>query len=120
MKEAVNELVQVLTEPKFQGKMVVVLAGYAKEMEGLMRVNEGLRSRFSQKIVFESFGVEDSCTILRKLLQKDHLELDTDAEKELPSAMEQLVHRPNFGNGRDILFFLSLTLKTWFFFFFFF
>ena len=37
------KLLSSLTEPKFQGKIVVILAGYEHDMDSLMRVNQGLR-----------------------------------------------------------------------------
>ena len=39
--EAVNELVDILTKPKFLGKMVVILAGYDDDMNRLLSVNPG-------------------------------------------------------------------------------
>jgi hypothetical protein len=58
----------MLTEDKYKGKVVVVLAGY--DSDELMRVNQGLRSRFSTKITFSNFGVEECCTLLRYQLAK--------------------------------------------------
>jgi hypothetical protein len=37
----VDEIVQMLTEPKFMGKMVVILAGYERQIEELMAANPG-------------------------------------------------------------------------------
>ncbi len=47
LRQALDELVQLLTEPEVQGKLVVALAGYEQDMHKLMSVNEGLRSRYS-------------------------------------------------------------------------
>lgn len=44
--QALDELVQLLTEKDIQGKLVVVLAGYENDMQRLMATNEGLRSRY--------------------------------------------------------------------------
>lgn len=45
--QVVDEIVQLLTETRFAGKMVVILAGYDAQVEGLMATNPGLKSRFS-------------------------------------------------------------------------
>jgi len=41
-----DEIVQLCTEPRFRGKMVVILAGYDHQINELMAVNPGLKSRF--------------------------------------------------------------------------
>lgn len=45
-KEAIGELVDVMTKPRYAHNMVVILAGYSDEMEELLMLNPGLRSRF--------------------------------------------------------------------------
>ncbi len=60
----------MLTEDQFKGKLVVVMAGYEEDMDDLMRVNQGLRSRFSRKIHFKNFSVDDCCALMRQELQK--------------------------------------------------
>ena len=49
-KEALDELVDLLTKPAFQNKIVVVIAGYEGEIEELMTSNPGLSSRFAEKV----------------------------------------------------------------------
>src|SRR5580698_6081405 len=43
-KEAVDELVGILTDETFKSKLVVILAGYDQEMNKLLAVNPGLSS----------------------------------------------------------------------------
>ena len=45
-KEAVDELVDCVTKPKFFQKIIIVLAGYDKDINRLMSLNPGLTSRF--------------------------------------------------------------------------
>ena len=45
MREVVDEMVNLLTEDKFRGKMLVILAGYDHEMDVMMATNPGLKSR---------------------------------------------------------------------------
>lgn len=51
-QEAIDELVDNITKPRFAGKMVIILAGYDNDMNNLLRVNEGLSSRFADEISF--------------------------------------------------------------------
>ncbi|CAN0584137.1 unnamed protein product, partial [Laminaria digitata] len=52
MQEAVDQLVQCLTDGKYKGNMVVVVAGYARDIDGLMQANPGLASRFPETLHF--------------------------------------------------------------------
>ena len=102
LMQATDELVQMLTEPKFIGKIVVILAGYERDMDELMRVNQGLRSRFSRKIVFPNFTVADSCKLMLMKLNAEELVVEEEAARALPSLMQKLVEMESFSNGRDV------------------
>eukprot|EP00884_Botryococcus_braunii_P010986 jgi/Botrbrau1/1988/Bobra.0052s0030.1 len=103
MSEVLDEIVQILTELQFHQKMVVILAGYEKEIEAMLNVNPGLKSRVSQKIHFPDFSVDDACKLLRILLKEDDLALSADAAKALESQMSQLMAAPGWANGRDVV-----------------
>jgi hypothetical protein len=113
MQEALDEIVQMLTEPKFRGKMVVILAGYEADIEELMQVNPGLRSRFSQKLHFRNFNLEDACTIMHQHLAKHELILSKEAEEALPILTKQLVDKKDFGNGRDLDTWAKRIYRQW-------
>jgi hypothetical protein len=88
--QVLDEIVQMLTEPKFQGKMVVILAGYEAQVEDLLRVNPGLKSRFSEKLHFPDFTPEDACKLLQLELGRQYeLELSPEALEQLPTLMQQ-------------------------------
>jgi hypothetical protein len=55
--EAVNELVDLVTKPKFLGKIVIILAGYDNDMNKLMAVNPGLSSRFPEEVSHQCCGL---------------------------------------------------------------
>jgi hypothetical protein len=89
--QVLDEMVQILTEPRFKGKMVVILAGYEAQVDELMLINPGLKSRFSEKLHFADFSVEDACSMLRRLLTgQQGLTLSPSAEEELPRLMHQV------------------------------
>jgi hypothetical protein len=62
-QEAVNELVDTMTKPKFAGKMVIILAGYDNDMNNLLHVNDGSSSRFADEITFPSLNPEHLTSI---------------------------------------------------------
>jgi hypothetical protein len=101
--EALDEMVQMLTEPKFKNKLVFIMAGSERDVDQLMGVNPGLRSRMGDnKWRFENFTPEDASRILRDQLTRKGLRLDQDAEPQLLGMMRELVAAPNWSNGRDV------------------
>lgn len=88
----VDEICQILTDKQFMGKMVVVLAGYEQQIEELLAVNPGLKSRFSQRLVFPDFSVDDAVQLLlQQLTGKGYgLELSVGAQQQLPGLMQQV------------------------------
>lgn len=56
MQEVVDELVKGLTHEDFKGRLITILAGYDSDMNAMLDANQGLRSRFSEKLVFEDFS----------------------------------------------------------------
>jgi len=105
--EAINELVDIITKPRFMGKVVVVLAGYEDDINKLLGMNAGLSSRFSEEIIFRPMGAGESLKLLRKGLEKGDvvlrgMEADGEGNKVI-GAMESLVTLKGWGNARDVL-----------------
>jgi hypothetical protein len=100
--EVVDEMVQLLTEPRFKQRLVFILAGYEREVDELLSVNAGLRSRVSERLRFADFTVEEACRILRMLLDRKGLALAPSAEESLGAMMGELIGAPDWGNGRDV------------------
>lgn len=71
--------------------MVVVLAGYARDIDALMQANSGLASRFPETLHFPSFDVEDSSRLLEAALKKFNTDLAPDAAATLPELLSLLV-----------------------------
>jgi hypothetical protein len=100
--ECLDEIVKNLTHQDFKGKLAVILAGYESDMDDLLKANQGLRSRFSERIKFKDM-TEDTIakTLIAKLKEKER-ELDKQARDALPSLAVKLKATPDFGNGRDV------------------
>jgi len=104
MKEAVDEMVNILTEDAFRGKMVVVLAGYTKEMRQMLRANQGLTSRFPDEFVLPVFTLEDSLQLLHSALaeQRYTVDLEVHHDPHVRNLMSQVVGLETFASGRDV------------------
>ena len=106
--EAIDELVDIITKPKFFGKVVVILAGYDEDMNKLMAVNTGLSSRFSEEIIFRDMTPGHCLQLLDRDLQqmkinvtilRDH---DSALYQEMVGLLDTLSRLPFWGNARDV------------------
>lgn len=103
MQEVVDELVQLLTSEEFKGRLVVILAGYAADMEAMLAVNQGLKSRFSETINFDNFSLDATVELLTVSITRSGMgALSDSASVILPKLAQDLIDAPSFGNGRDI------------------
>jgi hypothetical protein len=112
--EAMDELVDCLTKPKFAQKLVVILAGYDADMDRLISVNPGLSSRFPESVMFKHLSPESCLELLIKVLsiskekKKAPLNLtvltppSTDLERKMLTLFEQLSSLQSWGNARDV------------------
>lgn len=106
--EALGELVDCLTKPKFKANMVVILAGYTDQMDELLLANPGLSSRFPEEIFFHSLTPCQSIKLLLFKLEKAGISLQQtdglkeDSSREAHELFLSLAALPSWGNGRDI------------------
>lgn len=104
--EAISELVDNLTKPRFAGKIIVILAGYEENVNELLRVNKGLSSRFSEEIVFANMGADDCWNFLQRNLTKTDIVIGEDETgvllPEIISLFRELSSLASWGNGRDL------------------
>jgi ATPase family associated with various cellular activities (AAA) len=107
-KEAIDELVGILTQETFRSKLVVVLAGYDQEMNQLMAVNTGLSSRFPEEVVFRNMPPKQCLEVLRRELQNKNIHMDAlshpaSAEyMKMAELIEELSGLASWGNARDL------------------
>lgn len=104
--EAIGELVDSLTKPRFAGKIIVILAGYEENMNELLRVNKGLSSRFSEEVVFANMGADDCWNFLQRNLTKTGIVIGEEETgfllPEIISLFRELSSLASWGNGRDL------------------
>ncbi len=112
--EAMDELVDCLTKPKFAGKLVTILAGYDKDIDRLMSMNPGLSSRFPETVFFRHLEPETCLKLLIKTLvnlqKKKKAPLDLSVLSP-PSPVlhdstlylfRELAAMESWGNARDV------------------
>lgn len=101
-KEAVEALMKRMEDDR--GKLVVIAAGYRKEMEDFMQVNPGLESRFTHKLNIEDYTVYELVEIFRTLAERKQYILSESAEATLMERVHELYTNKNrhFGNAREM------------------
>lgn len=104
-KEAIDEIVDSLTKERYHKRLIVILAGYDNEIDGLLAVNPGLASRFPETVYFKSLTPGDCTTLLYQSLatRKATVVPPTDDEKKLINQRwSRLAALPAWGNARDV------------------
>lgn len=59
---------QGLTSLEFKDKLIVILAGYEADIDTMLQANQGLRSRFSEKVQFPDMTAAAAAELLTKIL----------------------------------------------------
>ncbi len=101
--EAVNTLLKLAEDRK--GRVVVIIAGYLREMDIFKDANPGIKSRFNVDIFFRDYKAEELEEIFRRMVKGSGFTLDESAEKGLPGffkTMLQRTQKKDFGNAREV------------------
>ena len=95
-----DSLLTVLTQP--DPDMLIIFAGYSKEMDAMLSTNPGLAGRFPYRYYFTDYNADELMTIARRILERDEYILTGEAETELQESIaDALSHKsPNFSNAR--------------------
>ena len=101
-KEAVATLLKRMEDDR--ERLVVILAGYTKDMKQFIDSNPGLQSRFNRYIEFPDYTPDELYQIFALSLKKYDYHVTDDAKVALQHFFEEAVaHKDaNFGNGRFV------------------
>lgn len=86
----------------YKDDLLVILAGYEKEMDDFMSKNPGMKSRVPHVIHFENYSADDLMLIFQKYVEDSGMYLDADAEDEARSILDEKSRIPDFGNARGV------------------
>lgn len=100
--EAIDTLVKVMEDHR--DDLVVIVAGYRKEMKEFLASNTGLVSRFNKFIDFADYTIEELLDILSVMADKAGVELDKKAVDYVRKRLEEFEREDFrcFGNARGI------------------
>ncbi len=103
-KDAMDALIRYAWNER--GNIVMILAGYEKDMEGLRKLNDGYESRFNEKVIFRDYKPEDLTEIFRGLVKRseEKFTIAQDAEDQLQNFFRNMynMRQKDFGNARAV------------------
>jgi type VII secretion ATPase EccA len=82
-------------------RLVVIIAGYSADIDRLLEVNDGLRSRFSTRVEFDSYSPDEIVEIAKVLAASNDSTLSEEAAKRVLEAATLLSQRAL--NGKPAL-----------------
>ncbi len=98
--EAVNQLVECLDAHRKD--VMVVAAGYPKEMEEFLSANPGLRDRFGFRVEFPDYTDEQLAQIFRSLANAKEFKLTNELEEGLKEGIAGIKQDKDFANARSV------------------
>ena len=110
-KEAIATLLKRMEDDR--DRLIVILAGYSKEMQDFINTNPGLQSRFNRYIEFPDYSSEELLQIFEKNVEKFDYKLQNEASAALGEYFKDAVTNKdaNFGNARFVRNIFEKTLE---------
>ena len=99
-KEALETILKAAEDHR--GDLVIILAGYKNEMNQLMEMNPGLKSRFNKFLYFEDYTEEELVQIANRYLDKENYYLTPSGEKAFMQVISKRKVDEKFGNAREV------------------
>ncbi|TVY77476.1 NFX1-type zinc finger-containing protein 1 [Fusarium oxysporum f. sp. cubense] len=115
-REAVDELVDCVTKPKYHGKLIIILAGYVQDINTLLGINPGMSSRFPESIDFDPLTPASCIQLVTSQLQASRSKLkgkipvdlsclerpEREFLTELTNKFRELSEQDSWANARDV------------------
>ena len=99
-QEAIDTIVKEMEDNK--NNLVIIFAGYRKEMQNFIDMNEGLKSRINRYINFENYSTIELAKIFTNMLHSKGLVITTDAMIKTMEIFKLISSQKNFSNGRFV------------------
>lgn len=99
-REAVDALVPLLENHRRD--FVCIIAGYTSDIDKFLDNNQGLRSRFPNRIDFEDYTLDELMEIFRGMVFGDGYKIEKKAFDAAREIIGDQMRAPGFGNGRGV------------------
>ena len=99
-EEAIATLIQAMENNR--DNLVVIFAGYTKEMQAFLDSNSGIVSRIGYTLEFDDYTEDELIQIFKNMLGKAGFEISEDAIEEARKIIRDYKDSKNFGNARFV------------------
>ncbi len=98
--ECVATLLKAMED--YQGRLIIIFAGYTEEMRKFRDLNPGLKSRIGYEIDFEDYTLEKLLEIYDKKVSDKGFKSNKEARDKVEIILRKAKEVENFGNGRFV------------------
>lgn len=109
-EKTIAVMVQMMED--MRDRVMVIVAGYPKEMEEFVNYNPGLRSRFSNTVHFPDYGVSDLLRIAAHICSERDYKMTEEYKQKLSVRLSQEIALPGFGNARTVRNLVEYSIKV--------
>ncbi len=97
-EEAIATLIQAMEN--YRDNLVVIFAGYTKEMQNFLNANSGIVSRIGYTLEFEDYTTDELIQIFDNFFTKAGFEVSDEANDAARKIIDEYRDSKNFGNAR--------------------
>lgn len=98
--EAIATLIKEMEDKR--DDICIILAGYQKEMEDLIKRNPGFESRIQFYLDFPNYNEDELYEIFKKLAKKEEYKISRNVKEILQEDFKKKSKSQNFSNGRYV------------------
>ncbi len=98
--EAIATLIKGMEDNR--DNLVVIFAGYTKEMQDFIDSNSGIASRIGYTLDFKDYTEDELVKILEGMVRKSGFEMTPEAVNKVREIIRENKDKPNFGNARFV------------------
>lgn len=99
-EECVATLIQAMEN--YRDNLVVIFAGYKKEMDGFLKSNSGIVSRIGYTMDFKDYTTDELIQIFKSMFSKAGFIVSDEAIEEVRKITDEFRNSEGFGNARFI------------------
>ena len=111
-QEAIDELLKYMED--YRDRLIVIVAGYEKNMHDFVAANAGLASRFKRNIIFENYNELELYQIFYKMCRENNYMIANDASGTIQNACKKVIEitGERYSNARDVRRFFEGCVQT--------
>lgn len=98
--EAISTLLKAMED--YRGQFCVIFAGYKNELENMISINPGLKSRIQFNLDFENYTRDELDQIFDLMIKKTKYSIEENAKERILDLLEYKKRDARFANAREV------------------